>query len=198
LVPELPDGVDQQEHARIRKLMRASVVLVWGGRGPYEVVAGRDPWDVVDEAWSSMAASGFRCDGPFPAHACAVARNKAIDALRRAELRLIGPSLDAPVKNEEGSQTFADLLEGSSASTEEEYIASQRLLLIEDAVFNQLETRERSIFLGVRVDGKSGAAVGRELIPPISGQRVGQILAEALIKIQRRLEKDRDMLDLGA
>ena len=43
---------------------------------------------------------------------------------------------------------------------------------------------EREVFIAVRVDGKSRAAVGRELAPPLTGQRVGQIVAHALIKVQ--------------
>ena len=32
-----------------------------------------------------MAANGFQCAGPFPVFACRVARNKAIDAVRKEE-----------------------------------------------------------------------------------------------------------------
>jgi DNA-directed RNA polymerase specialized sigma24 family protein len=145
-----------------------------------------------------MAASGFRCKGPFTAHACAVARNKAVDAVRRAELRIIGPSIDPPRRDGEGTATPAELAEGASDSAEEEYLAAQRLLLIEDAIYEVLDERERAVFFGARVDRKSGAAVGRELDPPISGQRVGQILARALLKIQAYLREHGDTLDLGA
>ena len=177
--------------------MRASVLRVWGERGSREVVAGTDPWDVVDEAWASMADSGFRCKGPFPPHACAVARNKGLDAVRRAELRIIGPSIDAPGRDDEGAAIPVEVVEGASGSAEEEYLAAKRLVLIEDALYEVLDGRERAIFFGVRVDRKSGAAVGRELDPPISGQRVGQILAEALIKIQAYLREHDDTLGLG-
>lgn len=196
--PGLPDGVDEQEYERIRNLMRGSVLFVWGKRGREEVVAGRDPWDVVDEAWASMAASGFSCQGPFAQHACAVARNKAIDVVRRLEARKIGPSLDAPVGEDEGDGTYGDSIEDGSGRAEDQYLAAQRLILIEDAVFNGLDPREQDIFFGVRVERKSRAAVGRELDPPISGQRVGEILAALVIKVRRSLEEHGDILDLGA
>lgn len=177
--------------------MRASVLRVWGGRGLDEVLMGTDPLNLVDEAWASMAASGFRCQGPFPAHACVVARNKALDAVRRAEVKTIGPSIDAPSRDDKETAGPAALVKGSSVSAEDEYLAAQKLMLIEDAIYNTLDARERAVFLGVRVDRKSGAAVGRELNSPISGQRVGQILAEALIKIQAYLGEHMDTLDLG-
>jgi DNA-directed RNA polymerase specialized sigma24 family protein len=50
------------------------------------VIAGLDPWDIVDEAWSAMAEGNFSSKGPFVAHAVVVARNKAVDAMRRWEL----------------------------------------------------------------------------------------------------------------
>jgi hypothetical protein len=63
LSPALPDGVGDKEYKRIRKLMRASVLGVW--RVNHDVVAGIDPWHVVDDAWSSMAEKNFKCKGPL-------------------------------------------------------------------------------------------------------------------------------------
>lgn len=183
--PELPDGVDKSEYEKLRRLMWASVQRVW--RGDYEVVAGIDPWSVVDEAWSSMAAQGFKSSGPFPIFACRVARNKAIDALKRAEVRRTGPSLDATRQDDEGNEFPIVSLEASTASAETEYFDAQRLVGITDAIYYSLNKVERIVFFGVRVDHKSGAAVGRELNPPLSGQRVGQILAQAVVKIHEYL-----------
>jgi hypothetical protein len=42
------------------------------------------------------------------------------------------------------------------------------------------------------VTGKSRAAVGRELDPPITGQRVGQIVAAATMKIKDHVEKEEE------
>jgi hypothetical protein len=53
------------------------------------------------------------------------------------------------------------------------------------------------VFVAVRIDGKSRAAVGRELDPPLTGQRVGQITAEAFIKLQRYVKQNEDSA-LGA
>ena len=179
--PDLPDGVDKSEYEKLRRLMWASVQRVW--RGDYEVVAGIDPWSVVDEAWSSVAAQGFKSSGPFPVFACRVARNKAIDALKRAEVRRIGPSLDATRQDDEGNEFPIIGIEASTVSAEAEYFDAQRLVSITDAIHYSLNKVERMVFFGVRVDHKSGAAVGRELNPPLSGQRVGQILAQAVVKI---------------
>jgi hypothetical protein len=43
---------------------------------------------------------------------------------------------------------------------------------------------ERDVFLAVRVNGRSRVEVGQELSPPLTGQRVGQIAAEAFLKVQ--------------
>lgn len=183
--PNLPAGVDEAEYKRLRRLMWASVQRVW--RGDREVVSGQDPWSVVDEAWTSMAAANFRCQGPFPVFACRVARNKAIDALKRAEVRRIGPSLDAVREDVEGNSLPLVTLEASTASAEAEYFEAQRLVSINDAINYSLNKLERMVFYAVRVDRKSRAAVGRELNPPLSGQRVGQILAGAVVKIHESL-----------
>ncbi len=165
--------------------MWASVQRVW--RGDREVVAGTDPWSVVDEAWISMAAQQFRCAGPFPVFACRVARNKAIDALKRAEVKRLGPSLDATRADDEGHEMPVVQQEAGTASAEAEFFESERLVGITQAIDYSLTKLERMVFLAVRVDRKSGAAVGRELDPPISGQRVGQILAGAVVKIHNSL-----------
>ena len=181
----LPEGVDRTEYDRLRRLMWASVQRVW--RGDREVVAGTDPWSVVDEAWTSMAANQFRCAGPFPVFACRVARNKAIDALKRAEVRRLGPSLDATRPDDEGNEMRLVPIEASTASAEAEFFDAERLAGITQAIEYSLTKVEKMVFLAVRVDRKSGAAVGRELDPPLSGQRVGQILAGAVLKIHDSL-----------
>ena len=185
--PDLPAGLDGTEYERLRRLMWASVQRVW--RGEREVVAGMDPWSVVDEAWASMAAQQFRCSGPFPVFACRVARNKALDALKRAEVRRIGPSLDATRTDAEGNEVPVVPVQASSASAEAEFFDAQRLVGITQAIEYSLSRLEKTIFLAVRIDGKSGAAVGRELNPPLSGQRVGQILAGAVVKIYNSLRE---------
>ena len=122
--------------------------------------------------------------------------------LRRAETKARGPSLDAPVGGEEGPEaTGKDLLLGSSGA-DVDYFRDRKhvravltLALIEDAVFEVLTETERKVFLEVRVNGKSGAAVGRELDPPVSGQRVGQIVVKALVKISAYLKDHEHLLD---
>ena len=189
LNPALPDGVDGEEYQRIRGLMRVSVLSVGRGRGI-------DPWDVVDEAWSSMAAQNFERQGPFRPFAIRVARNKAIDALRRAEVKRMGPSLDAPIHEDEGEEiTSKDLLRGSEGADVDyfehgdEIEKVELLSLVEEAVHVALTTTERKVFFEVQFNEKSRAAVGRELTPPVTGQRVGQIMATALVKIRRHLKQ---------
>ena len=172
--------------------MRASVLRVW--REDHDVIAGIDPEDVVDEAWVSMAEKNFACEGPFFPFAMRVAKNKAIDVLRRAEARRRAASLDAPlapdaVDREES--TLHDVVEGSPGAEAvylrglDEVVVIERLALFEEAIYETdiLTDIERRAFVAVRVDGKSGAAVGRELDPPVTGQWVGQMVAKAFIKI---------------
>lgn len=136
-----------------------------------------------------MAAQQFRSRGPFPVFACRVARNKAVDALKRAEVRRLGPSLNATRTDAEGNEVPVLPVQPSSASAETEYFEAQRLAGITHAIDYSLTKLEKLVFLSVRVDRKSGAAVGRELNPPLSGQRVGQILAGAVVKIHNSLSE---------
>jgi len=161
-----------------------------------------DPWVVVDEAWGSMAQGGFRSEGPFEPFALRVARNKAIDALNRAEARRRDRSLDEPISlgtGEPEPRVLADVVTGS-AGADAEYFAKvehleaiQQLALTEEAIFGALSDTERDAFLAVRVHGRSRAAVGRELDPPITGQRVGQIVATATIKIRDYIRERGDV-----
>src|SRR5262249_61802990 len=64
--------------------MRLCALRVWGSD---RVIAGMDPWVVVDEAWASMAENGFRSEGPFLPFVLRVTRYKALDAKNRAEAR---------------------------------------------------------------------------------------------------------------
>ena len=191
----LPDGVDDEDYERIRKLMRLCVLRVWGRD---DVIAGMDPWVVVDEAWSSMAQHGFRSQGPFLPFAFRVARNKALDARNRAEARRRDRSLDMPLpggSDDSEGRVLADVTVGSPGadadyfSKLEHLDAIQRLAWAEEAIYGVLSDAERSAFLAVRVSGKSRAAVGRELDPPVTGQRVGQVIAAATIKIRNYIEE---------
>jgi DNA-directed RNA polymerase specialized sigma24 family protein len=170
--------------------MRLSVLRVWRSD---HVIAGMDPWVVVDEAWGSMAQNGFHSEGPFEPFALRVARNKALDAFSRAEARRRDRSLDQPLgprAEEPEPRVLADVMAGSAGADEDYFSrvehldAIQRLALTEAAIFDVLSDTERAVFLAVRVAGKSRAAVGRDLDPPISGQRVGQIVAAVTIKIK--------------
>jgi DNA-directed RNA polymerase specialized sigma24 family protein len=188
----LPAGVDDEEYQRIRGLMRVSVLHVW--RANHEVVAGMDPWDVVDEAWSSMTQNNFKSKGPFLPHAITVARNKAIDSLRRVEARRRDRSVDAlaGLHHEPANSHGADV---DYFRELDQVAALQKLALVEEAIYSDdvLTNLERDVFMAVRVNGKSRAAVGRELDPPLTGQRVGQIAAGAFIKIQSYLQKHEGM-----
>jgi DNA-directed RNA polymerase specialized sigma24 family protein len=199
LNPVLPEGVDNEGYTRIRGLMRLCVLRVWGSD---HVIAGMDPWVVVDEAWASMAENSFRSEGPFLPFALRVARNKALDAKNRAEARRRDRSLDEPlalVGGDSEPMVLADVTAGSSGADADyfskiEHVEKiQRLALAEDAIYRVLTETERSVFLAVRVAGKSRAAVGRELSPPITGQRVGQIVAAATMKTKSHVEKPGDV-----
>jgi DNA-directed RNA polymerase specialized sigma24 family protein len=174
--------------------MRLCVLRVWGSD---RVIAGMDPWVVVDEAWASMAEHGFRSEGPFLPFALRVARNKAMDARNRAEARRRDRSLDEPIAMAGDSEplVLAEVTAGSPGA-DAEYFARvdhldviQQLAVAEEAIYRVLSDTERTVFLAVRVAGKSRAAVGRELDPPVTGQRVGQIVAAATIKIKAHVEQ---------
>lgn len=189
--PALPDGIDGAEYERIRARMRISVLKVWKSD---QVIAGLDPWSVVDEAWASMAESGFRSAGPFLPFALRVAHNKAVDAIDRAESRRRDRSLDAPLAAET-TATLADVTVGS-AGADSEYFDGlehqrdvERLALADEAIETVLNPVERMVFRSVVGDGKSRAAVGRELDPPVTGQRVGQIVAAATARIQAYIKE---------
>lgn len=175
--------------------MRMSVLRIWRRD---HVIAGVDPWTVVDEAWSSMAANGFSSKGPFVPFALAVAHNKALDTINRAEARRRDRSLQEPISGS-ARQTeglvLADVA-AVSAGAEAEYFAEQdhfeaiqRLALVEEAITEVLSDGERAVFTAVHRDGKSRAAVGRELDPPLTGQRIGQMVAAATMKVRRYLEE---------
>jgi DNA-directed RNA polymerase specialized sigma24 family protein len=178
--------------------MRLSVLRVWRSD---HVIAGVDPWVVVDEAWSSMAENGFRSEGPFLPFALRVARNKALDALNRAEARRRDRSLSEPISTrvDDGEGlVLGDVTSGSPGADAdyftklEHHEAIQQLSLAEEAIYRVLSDREREVFLAVRVNGKSRAAVGRELDPPLSGQRVGQLIASATVKVRAYMEEHED------
>ena len=167
------------------------------------MIAGMDPWVVVDEAWASMAENGFSSEGPFLPFALRVARNKALDAKNRAEARRRDRSLDEPLVMVGGDPehvVLADVTAGSPGAEDDYFSRTEhvevirRLALAEEAIYGTLSETERTAFLAVRVAGKSRAAVGRELDPPISGQRVGQIVAAATMKIRTHVEKEEGVL----
>ncbi len=162
------------------------------------MIAGMDPWGVVDEAWSSMASSGFRSAGPFLPFALRVAKNKAMDALNRAEARRRDRSLSEPIAAGGGAEglVLGDVVAVGSEGAEAEYFSEvenaesvRKLDLAEQAIDSALSDTEREAFLAVVRDGKSRAAVGRELDPPVTGQRVGQIVAFAASKIRTYIEE---------
>src|SRR5688572_30955178 len=115
--------------------MRFSVLRVWRSD---QVIAGMDPWVVVDEAWSSMAETGFRSEGPFLPFALRVAHNKAVDAINRAEARRRVRSLDEPVRPDD-QRVLADTAPGSPGADAEYFAkhehldAIRRLALAEQA-----------------------------------------------------------------
>src|SRR5688500_11338769 len=129
-------------------MMRMSVLRIWRAD---QVVAGIDPWTVVDEAWSSMAEGGFNSAGPFLPFALRVAQNKAIDALKRAEARRRDRSLDEPISTggDGGDALVLGDVVATATGAEEEYFAREqhledvrRLALAEEAIYDVLTDNE--------------------------------------------------------
>ena len=160
------------------------------------MIAGMDPWVIVDEAWASMTERGFRSEGPFLPFALRVARNKALDAKNRAEARRRDRSLDEPIATGETEPLALAEVTAGSPGADADYFSRiehvevlQQLAVAEEAIYRVLSETERTVFLAVRVAGRSRAAVGRELDPPVTGQRVGQIVAAATMKIKAHVEQ---------
>ena len=176
--------------------MRASVLRTW--RADSEVIAGVDPWDVVDEAWTSMADQSFASRGDFLPHALTVARNKAIDHQRRAEARRRDRSIDVPAVQERVAGSAG--ADADYFRSQEQVAAVTRLALWEEAIFEGglLTDLQRRVLVAVRIDGKSRAAVGRELDPPLTGQRVGQIAAAAFVELQRYVKQNEETAPYGS
>jgi hypothetical protein len=117
--------------------------------------------------------------------------------------------LDTPVASpvESGGVTLQDELAGSPGADVDYFrgldqvAAIRTLAMAEEAIYTAgvLTDVEREVFVAVRVHGKSRAAVGRELDPPLTGQRVGQIAAQSFIKIQAFIKtyQQRTQDDLG-
>ncbi|MDQ4058862.1 MAG: hypothetical protein M3124_07035, partial [Actinomycetota bacterium] len=103
--------------------------------------------------------------------------------------------------NEGEEITRKDLLRGSEGADVDyfdhgdELEKVELLSLVEEAVALKLTPTERRVFHEVQVNEKSRAAVGRELTPPVTGQRVGQIMATALVKIRRHLKHHGRLMD---
>jgi DNA-directed RNA polymerase specialized sigma24 family protein len=142
-----------------------------------------------------MAERGFKSAGPFLPFALRVARNKALDARNRAEARRRDRSLQEPIAGEDSGLVLEDVAAGSTGA-DDDYFARverveeiRRVALIEDAIDRVLSETEREVFLAVQRDGKSRAAVGRELEQPVTGQRVGQIVAVAAQKIRSYVDE---------
>src|SRR4051794_39063441 len=111
--------------------MRVSVLNVWRR---HQVIAGLDPWDVVDEAWGSMAEANFDSKGPFLPHALTVAKNKAIDVQRTAEARRRDRSMDAPLlASEQPGSAGADV---DYFRGLDQVAALQKLALAEEAIYS--------------------------------------------------------------
>jgi DNA-directed RNA polymerase specialized sigma24 family protein len=136
-----------------------------------------------------MAEQNFASKGDFLPHALTVARNKAIDHQRRIEARWGDRSIDVSSVQEVSDSVGADV---DYFRNEEQIDAVTRLTLWEAAIYEGgvLTDLQRQVFVAVRIDGKSRAAVGRELEPPLTGQRVGQITAEAFIKLQGYVKRN--------
>ena len=100
--------------------------------------------------------------------------------------------MDEPLGAEPADSSGADV---DYFRHQDQVAALLKLALAEEAIYSDevLSRVEREVFVAVRVDGKSRAAVGRELDPPLTGQRVGQITAQAFIKIQAYVKRNEDV-----
>jgi RNA polymerase sigma factor (sigma-70 family) len=163
-------------------------------RHEHALSGGESPDDVLQTATLALFSyPPSQLTTTWEALAVGIARNKAIDAIRRATIGRKTSSADSegprdreinvvPLSTGGGGQDPIDLLP-ADADAEAEFIASRQQLILLRLARELLSDRERQIFFEIHHLGTSRAEVGRNL--GLTGQRVGQIyrqVAEQLLE----------------
>ena len=134
-----------------------------------------------------------RLQGSWEGLATAIARNRAIDAVRasqaglrgtdhRARLHLVSGDAEREGPAGETEPPLLEVVPSTWADPEAEYLATETTLELRDLARAILSDREREVFFAIHYDGFSRREVGARL--RLTGQRIGQIYKAAC----RRLE----------
>lgn len=126
----------------------------------------RRPDDLVQDVFVRVVRKGNDFEGraSFKTWLFQIARNMCIDAARRDHFRVM-PSLDAPVRSEEGSATRGDFVASEAPEADaSRAVASRRFSADLDAALDALPDEQREVFLLRQISGLSfkevAAAVG--------------------------------------
>lgn len=163
-----------------------------GARHEHTLAGGESPDDVLQTA--TLALLSYPPSGlttTWEALAVGIARNKAVDAIRRATRGRRTSSVDSegahdreinvvPLSNADGGHDPLDAVP-ADADTTAEFIASRQQLILLRLARTLLSDRDRQIFFEIHHFGRSRAEVGRTL--GLTGQRVGQIYGQAARKL---------------
>ena len=180
-----------------------------GARHERALIGGESPDDVLQTATLALLSHPpSQLTTTWEALAVRIARNKAIDAIRRAtsgRTRFSGDSertrdreIDVvPLSTAGGGQDPIDALP-ADIDAEAEFIASRQQLILLRLARELLSDRERQIFFEIHHLGISRAEVGRDL--GLTGQRVGQIYRQAARRLLDAAHDDpafRTLSDFG-
>jgi RNA polymerase sigma factor (sigma-70 family) len=195
----LPDHPLLQDRVRLEAILDVMYIQIQKvthpfraavGRGDAEarhehaLIGGESPDDVLQTAALALLSyPPSQLTTTWQALAVGIARNKAIDAIRRATSGRKTSSADSegardreinvvPLSTGGGQPDPIDSLP-ADIDAEAEFIASRQQLILLRLARELLSDRERRIFFEIHHLGISRAEVGRSL--GLTGQRVGQI-----------------------
>ncbi len=157
-------------------------------RGVEEVLSGGESADDVlqDALLALLSYDPSKLREAWEVLSVRIARNKAVDAVRRATRgrRSGEPSEKGP---DEVSVVSLDVVRADpeddteDADPAEAYMRTQQELVLMRLARELLDERDRKIYFGIHFEGRSRADLGREL--DLSGPGVGQIY----LRVARRL-----------
>jgi RNA polymerase sigma factor (sigma-70 family) len=165
--------------------------VIYGGRVPDDIERALHGGESVDDVLQEAVIALLSCDPDslresWEALSVRIARNKAVDAVRRATKgrRPRGPDPDAPdevaVVSFDAAEHDLHLADEASSPEETFMIAQQELVLLRLAR-DRLTDRERTVYFGIHFQGRTRADLATEvgLTPQGAGQMYVRI-AKAL------------------
>ena len=163
-----------------------------GGDDPEWVIqGGTSVDDVVQEALSALLAIDPAGVESFEALGVDIARKRAVDALRRSQTGQHKVfSLEAQTDAPDSPAWWERYIEGEAPDPAREFVLLQQERRLWEVARTLLDPRERHIFYQVHYLDRARADVGRDLVPRLTGQRVGQIYAQSIRRLRAALTTD--------